>query len=406
MSLIESIRVALRILIANKLRSGLTMLGIIIGVMAVVALVSIGQGAQASIMESIQSLGANVVFILPGQVRQSGVATGISAPTLTLEDAEALAHIPDVTAVAPEVGRMVQITYGRNNTNTRLVGTTPGYRVVRNVELAQGVFFRREDDIQTLRVVVLGAQVAQDLFGTSPAVGQRVKINHIPFTVIGVLAPKGGFGPAGSFDNAVYVPIRTAYRYLGGRGVVGTGHVVAAITLSVASEDRVDAVVDQVITLLRARHNGEEDFRILTQQDFLDTMEQVMSIFTVFLGAIAGISLLVGGIGIMNIMLVSVTERTREIGIRKAVGARNRDILLQFLVESVVLSVLGGIIGVGLGVLAAQMVNLSGVFTTQITPGSVLLALGFATAVGIFFGLYPARRAAKLNPIEALRYEC
>ncbi len=408
MSLLESLRVALRVLVANKLRSALTMLGIIIGVMAVVALISIGQGAQASIVERIQGLGANVVFVIPGQVRQGGVATGASAQSLTLKDAEAIAQVPGVVGVAPEISRAAQITYGSNNTNTRVVGTTPAYRTVRNVTPAQGIFFRDADNAQAMRVAVLGSQVAEDLFGTTPAVGQTIKINNVPFTVIGVLESKGGFGPGGNLDNAVYIPIRTAYRYLGGRSQVGSGYVVGVINVSVASEDLVDAVVNDITALLRLRHNirgGEDDFRIFTQQDFLETTQQVTDILTIFLGAIAGISLLVGGIGIMNIMLVSVTERTREIGIRKAVGARNRDILLQFLVEAVVLSVLGGIVGALVGIGVARVVDMTGAFTTRVTPQSVALALGFAAAVGIFFGIYPARRAAQLHPIEALRYE-
>ncbi len=404
----ESVRMALRVIAANKLRSALTMLGIVIGVMAVVALVSIGQGAQAAIVERIQGLGANVIFILPGQVRQGGVATGTAAQSLTLEDAEAIAGLPGVAAVAPEVRRSAQVVYGSNNTNTQVVGTTPDVRVVRNFTVAQGIFFRDADNRRAERVAVLGAQVAEDLFDNRPAVGKSIKIAGLPFTVIGVLEPKGGFGPGGNLDNAVYVPIQTAYRYLVGGLRVGGDYVVNTINVSAASEREVDAVVQRITALLRQRHNvreGEDDFLIMTQQDFLEATQQVTNTLTIFLGAIAGISLLVGGIGIMNIMLVSVTERTREIGIRKAVGARNRDILLQFLVESVVLSVAGGIVGAGLGIGVANLVNLTGAFTARVTPQAVLLALSFAAAVGIFFGIYPARRAALLNPIDALRYE-
>ncbi len=408
MTLLESVRVALRVLVANKLRSTLTMLGIIIGVMAVVALIAIGQGAQASILGRIQSLGSNVVFVLPNRVRQNGVVTSVSAQSLMFSDAVAIARLPGVAAVAPEYTRGAQVTYRDQNTNTRVVGTTPEYRTVRNVTPALGIFFRKADDSQALRVAVLGSEVASNLFGDAPAVGQTIKINNVPFTVIGVLQSKGGFGPGGNLDNAVYVPIHTAYRYLGGRILTRVGYVVGTINVSVVSEKQVDTAVAAITTLLRQRHHirdQQDDFRILTQQDFLQTTQQVTDILTVFLGAIAGISLIVGGIGIMNIMLVSVTERTREIGIRKAVGARSRDILLQFLVEAILLSVLGGVLGVILGIIVSRLVSMTGMFTPRVTLPSVALAVGFAAAVGLFFGLYPARRAARLNPIEALRYE-
>lgn len=408
MSLTESLRIALKVLVTNKLRSALTMLGIIIGVMAVVSLIGIGQGAQASILERIEELGANVVFVIPGQVRQSGVSTGAATQSLTLEDAEAIAEIPGVAGVAPEISRVAQVTYQSNNTSTRIIGTTPEYRWVRNTMPEQGIFFSELDNTHAARVAVLGSQVAEDLFGDTSAIGKHVKINNVPFTVIGVLPPKGSFGPAGNLDNTVYIPILTTYRYLGGRSRLGLGHTVGLINVSVVSEDEVDKVVEEITTLLRQRHNirnEQDDFRILTQQDFLQTTQEVTDILTIFLGAIAGISLLVGGIGIMNIMLVSVTERTREIGIRKAVGARNRDILIQFLVEAVVLSMVGGVTGTLLGIGIANAMSLTGMIVARVTPEAVILALGFSMAVGIFFGIYPARRAAQLNPIEALRYE-
>ncbi len=408
MNLIESVRLALRALTTNKLRATLTMLGIIIGVMSVVALLSIGQGAQASITGQIQSIGSNLIYVTPGQRREGGINTGIASATLTLADAETIAEaVPDIAAVAPEYSRNAQVVYREQNTNTRVIGTTPAYMMVRNVYPAQGMFFSPSDNALARRVAVLGPDVAQDLFGERPVIGATIKIDRIPFHVVGIMESKGGSGPGGNQDANVYIPINTAHRYFGGRAASG-GHLVTTINVSAVSEEKVDAVIDDIIWLLRRRHNirnDEDDFSVLSQKDILNVAGQVTGILTVFLGAIAGISLLVGGIGIMNIMLVSVTERTREIGLRKAVGAQERDILIQFLIEAITLSVLGGLLGILLGVGIAQLVNLSGLFTAVVTSSSVLLAVSFAVLVGLFFGIYPARRAAILNPIDALRYE-
>jgi|YNPBryantNP2012_1023418.scaffolds.fasta_scaffold15601_2 putative ABC transport system permease protein len=408
MNLIEGVRIALRALTANKLRATLTMLGIIIGVMSVVALLSIGQGARASITGQIQGIGSNLIYVTPGQLREGGVSTGVSAATLTLDDAEAIAaNVPDIVAVAPEYSRNTQVVYREQNTNTRVVGTTPEYTQVRNVYPAQGEFFSPSDNTLVRRVAVLGPDVAQDLFGGRPAVGATIKIDRIPFHVVGIMESKGGSGMGGNQDANVYIPINTAHRYFGGRAASG-GRLVTTINVSAVSEEKVDAVSSDIIWLLRRRHNirnDQDDFSVLSQKDILNVAGQVTGILTVFLGAIAGISLLVGGIGIMNIMLVSVTERTREIGLRKAVGAQERDILIQFLIEAITLSVLGGLLGILLGVGIAQLVNLSGLFTAVVTSSSVLLAVSFAVLVGLFFGIYPARRAAMLNPIDALRYE-
>jgi len=326
------------------------------------------------------------------------------------QDSQAIADIvPDIAAIAPVFSRNQQVVYRDKNTNTNITGTTPQYMEVRNSYPETGVFVTDEDVRLASNVAVLGPEVAANLFGSAQAaLGQSIKINRVAFRVVGIMESKGGSGPGGNQDTLIYIPISTAYRYFGGRAATGAGRVVNTIDISVVSEDKVDAVSDDITWLLRRRHNvrnDQDDFSVLKQQDFLDLSNQVTGILTVFLGAIAGISLLVGGIGIMNIMLVSVTERTREIGIRKAVGACQRDVLTQFLVEAIVISVLGGLLGVVLGVGVAQLVTLSGLFTAVVSPGSIVLAVGFSVAVGLFFGIWPAQRAASLKPIDALRYE-
>ncbi len=410
MDILESVRLAARGLAANKLRSVLTMLGIIIGVGAVVALLSIGQGVQTAITEQIQGIGSNLIFVLPGALTQGGASFGAgTAATLTLGDAEALAdsiNCPDVAAVAPQQQRSLQIVYRSRNTNATVVGTTPSFAFVRNTEPAEGRFFDDQDASSSSRVAVLGAQIAVDLFDEESAVGQTIRISRVPFRVIGVLVEQGGGGPT---DTSIYVPLSTAKsRLFGTTSARGGGQAVQLILVSAVSENRIDAAVDQITAVLRQRHKIEyedDDFSVTSQKDILGVLNQVTNILTIFLGAIAAISLLVGGIGIMNIMLVSVTERTREIGIRKAVGAKRRDILIQFLIEAMVLSVIGGVIGVGFGALLAFGVNATGALVTRVSPQAVALSVSFSLAVGLFFGLYPATRAASLNPIQALRYE-
>ena len=413
MNLLESLNVALRALAANKLRSGLTMLGMIIGVAAVITLMSVGIGAQATITSQIESMGSNLLFITPGSTQQAGVRSSQgTAPSLTLEDAQAIAdpfNVPEVAMVAPEINSFGQVVAGPQNVNTRILGVTPQYQDVRNFHVAAGDFISQQNVDARSLVAVLGSNVAYELFGGEDPIGKDIKINRIQFRVIGVLEPKGAQA-MGNQDDVVVVPITTVQQRLFQQRSTRGGNSVNQISVQVASKDQMDAAILHIGDLLRQRHKvAQDDFTILSQADLQQTLTQVTSIMTLLLGSIAGISLLVGGIGIMNIMLVSVTERTREIGIRKAVGAKRRNILLQFLIESVVVGVAGGGIGLVIGILLSSvvsMVDLGGQhLQTAVSGESVVLAVGVSAAIGIFFGLYPAARASALNPIDALRYE-
>jgi putative ABC transport system permease protein len=413
MSLRDSLAIAWRSLRSNKLRSFLTMLGIIIGVAAVVALMGVGQGAQDSITSSITSQGTNLLTIFPGAVNQGGVrGQAGGAQTLTQEDADAVAdpqNCPDCAYVASEYARGTgSAVFESQNTTTRVIGITPDYPTVRNLTIGSGDWFGRTEIAAATNVCVLGSTTADTLFQGQDPIGQTIRVNRLSFKVVGVTAPKGGVGFANP-DDAIYVPITVAQRKLfGQRGANVSGHSVTTIYVQVADKDRMADAQDEITNLLRERHRlttADNDFQVINQADLLNTLNGVVTILTLFLGSIAGISLLVGGIGIMNIMLVSVTERTREIGIRKAVGAQQGDILRQFLIEAMTLSASGGLLGLALGVLIAQLISLSGSLTSVVTPASAALAVGFSLAVGLFFGIYPARRAARLDPIEALRYE-
>ncbi len=411
----DTLRTAISALLANKLRSTLTVLGIVIGVAAVIGVLSIGQGASAAVSSQVEDLGANLLFVRPGTTTTGGVqgAQG-SAQTLTLEDAQALVdpvNAPDVLRVAPEVNSGAQIVTGSENLRSRVVGTTEAYLEVRDVEILEGRFITAQDVLRTATSVVLGYNVADELFGPFSPVGQIVRINNRAFTVIGVLEEQGGT-TQGLLDDLVIMPITTV-RFRLQAQVTAQGELsVQTINVEASSDDRMEEAEAQIAAILRQRHQiigSDDDFTITSQEDLVAALVEVSNVFTLFLGAIAGISLMVGGIGIMNIMLVSVTERTREIGLRKAVGARRRDILKQFLSEAVLLSAFGGGVGVFLGWGLAQLferVSLNNQqIETLVTADVVSLAVGVAVAIGLFFGLYPAVRASRLDPIEALRYE-
>ncbi|HEU5298792.1 MAG TPA: ABC transporter permease [bacterium] len=406
MTLMSSIQIALRALTANKLRAALTMLGVIIGVAAVVTMVSIGQGARQSVETQVQALGSNLLTIFPGSVSQFGVRQGAgSRQTLVWEDAEAIAReVPEVEAVTAEFSRAAQVVRGSANVSTSVSGVSPAFQEVRNFFVEEGGFFADADMASRARVAVLGRTVVETLFGDRDAspIGAAIKINRVSFTVIGVMEEKGATG-FNDRDDVIFVPLTTAQRRLFGVDFV------RAIYVKVRTAGEMTSAQEQAEALLRGRHRiseGEEaDFTVRNQADIIATFQGITRTMTLLLGGIAAVSLLVGGIGIMNIMLVSVTERTREIGLRKAVGATGRDILSQFLVESLVLSITGGIVGLLLGVGGSRLISALAGWATLVSPASLLMAVGFAGAIGVFFGIYPARRAAALDPIVALRYE-
>jgi putative ABC transport system permease protein len=409
MSIGEAFLEALESLNGNKLRSGLTVLGIVIGVAAVIAMLAVGRGAEASITGSISGIGTNLLFVFRGDPGD----TIRNPKPLTTEDANALRDqfaAPSIAAVAPALQGDAIVSFGGEQTTPQLFGVTPEYFQVRNLNLTEGEMITEEHMLGRSSVVLLGPEVATNLFGHSDGViGETVRIEGQPFRVIGVLESKGG-GAFGSEDNQVLVPFTTAQTRLIRRS---TSNRVDIIFVQAASGEVVTQATEEIAQILRTRHRtpvGEDDFTIFSQQDLLSTFQSITGILTIFLGGIAGISLLVGGIGIMNIMLVSVTERTREIGLRKALGARRRDILIQFLTESSLLSLIGGIIGIMLGWLISFAVGrIAAASGTAFTPlvglDAVALATIFSAIVGLFFGIYPANRAAGLEPVEALRYE-
>ena len=408
MNIWQAVLDAFESLAANKLRAGLTILGIVIGVAAVIAMVSVGRGAQATITDSINGIGTNLVFVFRG-----GSEDVRNPKPITLGDAEAIAdpfQAPSVVAVAPVIQDNGRVTFGRERTTTNITGVTPDYAQVRRYSLTEGEFINQEEMLGQASVVLLGSDVADKLFGRQNGlVGETVRIEGQPFRVIGVLQSKGGSNFSNA-DNQVLIPFSTAQARLIRHS---TTDQVDLLLVEATSPQAVPAASDEVAQILRSRHRtaiGADDFTILTQQDFLSTASTITNVLTIFLGGVAAISLLVGGIGIMNIMLVSVTERTREIWLRKAVGAHKVDIMIQFLAESSVLSLIGGVIGIILGyAIAFAVAQIAKANNAIITPSIgidiTLIATFFSTAVGLFFGLYPANRAASLEPVEALRYE-
>jgi len=409
MNLTQVIYEALESISSNKLRSGLTVLGIVIGVAAVIAMLAVGNGAQDSITGSISGIGTNLLFVFQG-----GTADTVRNPKpLTLQDADALADpfaAPSVAAVSPVLQTNLEVTYGGEVTTTSIVGALPSYFSVSNLNVTEGEFLNEEHILGRASVALIGLDTADKLFGRKEGlVGETIRIDGQPFRIIGVLESKGG-GSFGSQDDRVIIPLTTAQTRLIRRG---SADEVDIVYVQAVSAELVPQATQEITDILSQRHRteiGAADFTVFSQQDFLSTAATITGVLTIFLGGIAAISLLVGGIGIMNIMLVSVTERTREIGLRKALGARKRDILIQFLTESSLLSLFGGLIGIGLGWLIAFIVGkvaaaTGTVFNPRVGLDAVLLATIFSAAVGLFFGIYPANRAAGLEPVEALRYE-
>ncbi len=394
---------------ANRVRSGLTILGIVIGISSVIAMISIGQGASQSISSSIESLGSNLLQVVPGQLRGGPGGFGVSqgrgsAQTLTLEDAEAIEErVTGIAAIASAVSGRYQVTARGTNTNTTINGVSASYDTIRNIEIAEGTFLTDSHVSSGSRVAVIGPTVREDLFADSPGVlGGTIRINGANYIVVGVTESKGGGGFQNQ-DDIIFIPLSTAQRLLTGNQFVST------INVQASDAESMQQVQADITELLMTRHRidtpEEADFSVLNQNDLLSTAGDVTATLTYLLGAIGSISLLVGGIGIMNMMLTSVTERTKEIGLRKAIGAKRRDISLQFLGEAVMLTLIGGAIGILLGWGISAAVNATGLVTTSVTAGSVLLAFGVSAATGVIFGWYPARRAADLSPIDALRYE-
>ena len=396
---------ALTSLYANKMRSLLTMLGIIIGVGAVIALVSVGMGVRSNVTSSIASLGSNMLIVSPGSSNRGGVrgAAG-SMQTLKYDDAKAIKDkIKNIDFVSPSVSSSYQIVYGNNNWKTSVQGVTPEFMSIRSLTIGYGSFVSTDDMNKRNRVAVIGTTVASNLFAKDNPVGKNIRINNQPYKVIGLLESKGQSSVGQDQDDVIYIPLTTAQERM-----LGITYV-QSINVQVSSQEKMEQVQAEIENLLRSRHHivagKDDDFHVRNLTSLMETVNQATSMLTLLLGAIAGISLIVGGIGIMNIMMVSVTERTREIGIRKALGATFMNIMTQFLIESMVIGIIGGIIGIVFGCAASKVIAQLGDFTTVITITPIIVSFIFSVGIGLFFGIYPARKAAKLDPIEALRYE-
>ena len=410
MSLWQSVRIAGRALRVNKLRSALTMLGIIIGVAAVIAMVGVGAGAQARVAEQIQSLGSNLIIVLSGSVTASGIRLGTGSQlTISEDDSAAIAReVPLVQASAPSVRGTAQVVYGNLNWATAIQGVTPDYFEAREWPVTDGRAINPEDVEGATKIALLGQTTVLNLFGESEPLGQIIRIKKVPFTVVGVLSRKGQNSWGQDQDDVILIPISTAKKKVLGVSQANP-RAVGSISVKVRADEDMAEAENQIRALLRQRHRlqpfQDDDFWLRNLSEVLQTQEESSKVMTYLLAAIASVSLLVGGIGIMNIMLVSVTERTREIGLRMAVGARGRDILVQFLVEAITLSLIGGVIGIALGLGGSRAISYIAEWRTLVAPEAIALAFGFSAAVGVFFGFYPARKAARLDPIEALRYE-
>jgi putative ABC transport system permease protein len=404
----STVKISLRALRVNKMRSALTMLGIIIGVGAVIAMLAVGTGASMQISAQISSMGSNLLIILPGATTAGGVRMGAGTqPTLTMDDSQAiLRECPAVADVAPVLSGVAQVVYGHQNWSTGVVGTTPGMLDVRDWQLASGRSFTEQDVKSATKVCLLGQTVVDNLFGDENPVGKIIRIKSVPFMVAGVLASKGQSPTGQDQDDTIYIPVTTAQKKLFGTAFPG---MVRIIMVKAKSEQDLGPAEQQINELLRQRHHigpkQDNDFTVRNLTQMMQAAEQSTKVMTLLLGAIASVSLLVGGIGIMNIMLVSVTERTREIGIRMAIGAKTWDIRLQFIIEALILSLTGGVAGIILGVSGSEILAMVAGWTTVVSPFSILMAFGFSGLVGIFFGFYPAYKASLLNPIDALRYE-
>jgi len=406
---LDSLSAAWSGVITHKLRSSLTMLGIVIGITAVIALMSIGRGVEAEIISQIESLGSNVVFITPGwTTEEEAWAAGGSAQTLTQEDAAAIAEqVPSVSSVAPVLASNIQLIVGGENVRAQVFGVTPEHMQVNNLEIAHGAFFTEYDYQRGAKVAVLGSDVKETLFGDADPIGQQMWMGGIVVRVIGVLESKEAM--EGSPNDNIFIPLTTFQQTVYQPRTAQGDHVVHYITLTVSDQEQGDYVIDEITELLRSRHqlaaNADDDFEIISMEEIIETVSEITGTIAIFLGAIAGISLLVGGVGVMNIMLVSVTERRREIGILKALGATGRDIWTQFLMEAAFLTLVGGIIGIALGWAVSYFVSSVGQIPSVVTADIVILAVSVSVGIGLFFGFYPAWQASRLNPIEALRSE-